>query len=136
MYVMTRDLYLVDSDASGYEDKGATYLLFVYDTETQAWSVDQNLASKDYVPCVSMAASGDHLYLISSDGVQDYNTKDGSLNWIIGDKGTNTLALKYGFNSGQNEFLYSATSYVNGDKLWITCVNKETLDGDVESYEF
>lgn len=59
-----------------------------------------------------------------------------SLDWIIGDKGTNTLALKYGFNSGQNEFLYSATSYVNGDELWITCVNKETLDGDAESYEF
>lgn len=110
--------------------------MFVYDTETQTWSVDQNLASKDYVPCVSMAASGEHLYLISSDGVQDYNTKDGSLDWIIGDKGTNTLALKYGFNSEQNEFLYSATSYVNGDELWITCVNKETLDGDVESYEF
>lgn len=59
-----------------------------------------------------------------------------SLDWIIGDKGTNTLALKYGFNSEQNEFLYSATSYVNGDELWITCVNKETLGGDVESYEF
>ena len=83
-----------------------------------------------------MAASGEHLYLISSDGVQDYNTKDGSLDWIIGDKGTNTLALKYGFNSGQNEFLYSATSYVDGNELWITCVNKEILDGDVESYEF
>lgn len=136
MYVMTRDFYLVDSDASGYEDKGATYLLFVYDTETQTWSVDQNLVNEDYVPCVSMAASGEHLYLISSDGVQDYNTKDDSLSWIIGDKGTNTLELKYGFNSGQNEFLYSATSYVNGDELWITCVNKETLDGDVESYEF
>ena len=136
MYAMTRDFYLVGSDASGYEDKGATYLLFVYDTETQTWSVDQNLASKDYVPCVSMAASGEHLYLISSDGVQDYNTKDGSLDWIIGDKGTNTLALKYGFNSGQNEFLYSATSYVDGNELWITCVNKEILDGDVESYEF
>lgn len=136
MYVMTRDLYLVDSDASGYEDKGATYLLFVYDTETQAWSVDQNLASKDYVPCVSMAASGEHLYLISSDGVQDYNTKDGSLDWIIGDKRTNTFAVKYGFNSRQNEFLYSATSYVNGDELWITCVNKLTKDGDAESYEF
>ena len=136
MYVMTRDFYLVDSDASGYEDKGATYLLFVYDTETQTWSVDQNLVNEDYVPCVSMVASGEHLYLISSDGVQDYNTKDDSLSWIIGDKGTNTLELKYGFNSGQNEFLYSATSYVNGDELWITCVNKETLDGDVESYEF
>lgn len=133
---MTRDFYLVDSQAVEYEDKEATYLLFVYDTETQTWSVDQNLASKDCVPCVSMAASGKHLYLISSDGVQDYNTKDGSLDWIIGDKGTNTLALKYGFNSEQNEFLYSATSYVNGDELWITCVNKETLDGDVESYEF
>lgn len=59
-----------------------------------------------------------------------------SLDWIIGDKETNTLALKYGFNSEQNEFLYSATSYVNGDELWITCVNKETLDGDAESYEF
>lgn len=46
MYVMTRDFYLVDSEAPEYEDKGATYLLFVYDTETQAWSVDQNLASK------------------------------------------------------------------------------------------
>ncbi len=23
-----------------------------------------------------------------------------------------------------------------GDELWITCVNKEALDGDVESYEF
>lgn len=136
IYVMTRDFYLVDSEIPEYEDDRATYLLFVYDTETQSWSVDQNLASEDYVPCVSMAASGEHLYLISSDGVQDYNTKDGSLSWIIGDKGTNTLALKYGFNSGQNEFLYSATSYVNGDKLWITCVNKETLDGDVESYEF
>ena len=136
MYVMTRDFYLVGSDTSGYEDKGATYLLFVYDAETQTWSVDQNLASEDYVPCVSMAASGEHLYLVSSDGVQDYNTKDGSLDWIIGEKGTNTLALKYGFNSGQNEFLYSATSYVNGNELWITCVNKETLDGDVESYEF
>ncbi len=136
MYAMTRDFYLVGSDASGYEDKGATYLLFVYDTETQTWSVDQNLASKDYVSCVSMAASGEHLYLISSDGVQDYNTKDGSLDWIIGDKGTNTLAVKHGFNSRQNEFLYSATSFVNGDELWITCVNKETLDGDVESYEF
>lgn len=88
------------------------------------------------MPCVSMAASGEHLYLISSDGVQDYNTKDDSLSWIIGDKGTNTLALKYGFNSGQNEFLYSATSYVNGDELWITCVNKLTKDGDAESYEF
>lgn len=136
IYVMTRDFYLVDSEIPEYEDDRATYLLFVYDTETQLWSADQNLASEDYVPCVSMAASGEHLYLISSDGVQDYNTKDGSLSWIIGDKGTNTLALKYGFNSGQNEFLYSATSYVNGDKLWITCVNKETLDGDVESYEF
>lgn len=136
MYVLTRDFYLVDSDASEYEDDGATYLLFVYDTETQTWSVDQNLASEDYVPCVSMSASGEHLYLISSDGVQDYNTKDGSLDWIIGDKGTNTLALKYGFNSGQDEFLYSATSYVDGNELWITCVNKETLDGDVESYEF
>ncbi len=114
IYVMTRDFYLVDSQAVEYEDKEATYLLFVYDTETQTWSVDQNLASKDYVPCVSMAASGEHLYLISSDGVQDYNAKDGSLDWIIGDKGTNTLALKYGFNSEQNEFLYSATSYVNG----------------------
>ena len=136
MYVMTRDFCLVDSEAPEYEDEEATYLLFVYDTETQAWSVDQNLASKDYVPCVSMAASGEHLYLISSDGVQDYNTKDDSLSWIIGDKGTNTLALKYGFNSGQNEFLYSATSYVNGDELWITCVNKLTKDGDAESYEF
>lgn len=136
IYALTRDFYLVDSQAVEYEDKGATYLLFVYDTETQTWSVDQNLASEDYVPCVSMAASGEHLYLVSSDGVQDYNTKDGSLSWIIGDKGTNTLALKYGFNSGQNEFLYSATSYVNGNELWITCVNKETLDGDVESYEF
>lgn len=136
MYVMTRDFYLVDSEAPEYEDKGATYLLFVYDTETQTWSVDQNLVNEDYVPCVSMAASGEHLYLISSDGVQDYNTKDGSLDWIIGDKGTNTLALKYGFNSGQNEFLYSATSYVDGNELWITCVNKEILDGDVESYEF
>lgn len=136
IYVVMRDFYLVGSDAPEYEDEGATYLLFVYDTETQTWSVDQNLASEDYVPCVSMAASGEHLYLISSDGVQDYNTKDGSPNWIIGDKGTNTLALKYGFNSEQNEFLYSATSYVNGDELWITCVNKETLDGDVESYEF
>lgn len=76
MYVMTRDFYLVDSGSSGYEDKGATYLLFVYDTETQTWSVDQNLVNEDYVPCVSMAASGEHLYLISSDGVQDYNTKD------------------------------------------------------------
>lgn len=136
IYVMTRDFYLVDSEIPEYEDDRATYLLFVYDTETQSWSVDQNLASEDYVPCVSMAASGEHLYLISSDGVQDYNTKDGSLKWIIGDKGTNTLALKYGFNSEQNEFLYSATSYVNGNELWITCVNKETLDGDVESYEF
>lgn len=136
MYVMTCDFYLVDSEAPEYEDEEATYLLFVYDTETQAWSVDQNLVNEDYVPCVSMAASGDHLYLIFSDGVQDYNTKDGSLNWIIGEKGTNTLAVKYGFNSRQNEFLYSATSYVNGDELWITCVNKETLDGDVESYEF
>lgn len=136
MYVMTRDFYLVDSQSPEYEDEEVTYLLFVYDTETQAWSVDQNLASKDYVPCVSMAASGDHLYLISSDGVQDYNTKDGSLDWIIGEKGTNTLAVKYGFNSRQNEFLYSATSYVNGDELWITCVNKLTKDGDAESYEF
>lgn len=136
MYVMTCDFYLVDSEAPEYEDEEATYLLFVYDTETQAWSVDQNLVNEDYVPCVSMAASGDHLYLISSDGVQDYNTKDGSLDWIIGDKGTNTIALKYGFNSGQNEFLYSATSYVDGNELWITCVNKETLDGDVGSYEF
>lgn len=136
MYVMTRDFCLVDSEAPEYEDEEATYLLFVYDTETQAWSVDQNLATKDYVPCVSMAASGEHLYLISSDGVQDYNTKDDSLSWIIGDKGTNTLALKYGFNSGQNEFLYSATSYVNGDEFWITRVNKLTKDGDAESYEF
>lgn len=136
MYVMTYDSYFVDSEAPEYEDMGATYLLFVYDTETQTWSVDQNLVNEDYVPCVSMAASGEHLYLISSDGVQDYNTKDGSLDWIIGDKGTNTLALKYGFNSGQNEFLYSATSYVDGNELWITCVNKEILDGDVESYEF
>lgn len=136
IYVVMRDFYLVGSDAPEYEDERATYLLFEYDTETQAWSVDKNLAREEYVPCVSMAASGEHLYLISFDGVQDYNTKDGSLNWIIGDKGTNTLALKYGFNSGQNEFLYSATSYVNGDELWITCVNKETLDGDVESYEF
>lgn len=136
IYVMTRDFYLVDSDAPEYEDKGATYLLFEYDTETQAWSVDKNLAREEYVPCVSMAASGEHLYLISSDGVQDYNTKDGSLNWIIGEKGTNTRAVKYGFNSRQNEFLYSATSYVNGDELWITCVNKLTKDGDAESYEF
>lgn len=136
MYVMTRDFYLVGSDVSGYEDKGATYQLFVYDTETQTWSVDQNLASEDYVPCVSMAASGEHLYLISSDGVQDYNTNDDSVKWIIGDKGTNTLALKYGFNSRQKEFLYSATSYVNGNELWITCVNKLTKDGDAESYEF
>ena len=77
MYVMTRDFYLVDSEAPEYEDEEATYLLFVYDTETQAWSVDQNLASKDYVPCVSMAASGDHLYLISSDGVM-YLTPGGA----------------------------------------------------------
>lgn len=77
IYVMTRDFYLVDSQAVEYEDKEATYLLFVYDTETQTWSVDQNLASKDCVPCVSMAASGEHLYLISSDGVM-YLTPGGA----------------------------------------------------------
>ena len=77
MYVMTRDFYLVDFEAPEYEDEEATYLLFVYDTETQTWSVDQNLASEDYVPCVSMAASGEHLYLISSDGVM-YLTPGGA----------------------------------------------------------
>lgn len=34
MYVMTCDFYLVDSEAPEYEDEEATYLLFVYDTET------------------------------------------------------------------------------------------------------
>lgn len=77
MYVMTRDFHLVGSDTPGYEDKGATYLLFVYDTETQAWSVDKNLAREEYVLCVSMAASGEHLYLISSDGVM-YLTPGGA----------------------------------------------------------
>ena len=135
IYVLTSDFYLVDSDASVFDSDDATYLLFVYDTQNKTWSVDETLAGEEYVASVSMAASGDHLYLISEDGVQDYNVKEPSISWLIGGKDTDTLTKQFG-QDPQVKTPYFATSCVNGNELWVTNVNMLTLDGDyIESYE-